>query len=203
MVPNPWNTNVVSPDNERKIAASLERFGLFKPILARENPAGQIEILGGEHRWRAAMDAGYATVPVLNLGPIDDKKAKEISLVDNGRYGADDSNKLAELLAELGDMGDLSQFMPYDSVEIEQIFSAATINLDDLEIDDDDVTEQPQKPIKKVQEFQIMRFKIPVADGARVSEVMETIMKKHGYTGDDSLTNAGMALVQLCSEAQQ
>lgn len=202
LVANPWNTNVVPPDSEKKIAKSLERFGFFKPILARTNAAGALEILGGEHRWRAALDAGYDKVPVINLGTISDERAKEISLVDNGRYGADDTVKLAELLESLGDISDLSQFMPYDSVDIEQIFSASNINFDDLEIDDEGDGQEKPKPSKKVQEFQIMRFKIPVADAARVQEVVETVMKKHGFTGDDSLTNAGMALVQLCSEVK-
>lgn len=63
-------------------------------------------------------------MPVINLGKISDKKAKEIGLVDNGRYGADDTLRLAELLEELGDMKELSSFMPYDSGELESIFSA-------------------------------------------------------------------------------
>lgn len=199
--PNPFNTNVVSPDNEKKIAASLKRFGFFKPILVRE-VAGFLEIVGGEHRWRAAIDLGYSEVPIVNLGPISDQQAKEICLVDNGRYGADDTLKLAELLSSLGDISELTEFMPYDTADIEHIFQGASINLDDLELDDDDhaTGDSAPKPTKKVQEFQIMRFKVPVADAQMVSEVMNATMKAQKFTDDDSLTNAGMALVHICRE---
>ena len=51
---------------------------------------------------------------MVNLGRISDKKAKEIGLVDNGRYGADDTLQLAQLLDGLGVQADeLSSFMPY------------------------------------------------------------------------------------------
>ena len=99
--PNPWNTNVVSPENQQKLNASIKRFGMFKPIVVREID-GTLEIIGGQHRWEAAVEMKLPEVPVVNLGRITDKKAKEISLVDNGRYGADDTLQLAELLDDIG-----------------------------------------------------------------------------------------------------
>ncbi len=55
--PNPWNTNSVGAQNFEKLKGSIEKLGFFKPILARELDGGIFEILGGEHRWRAAMEA--------------------------------------------------------------------------------------------------------------------------------------------------
>lgn len=55
--PNPWNTNSVGAQNFEKLKGSIEKLGFFKPILARELDGGQFEILGGEHRWRAAKGA--------------------------------------------------------------------------------------------------------------------------------------------------
>lgn len=198
---NPWNTNVVSPANEAKLAESIKRLGFFKPILARELPSGELEVLGGEHRWQAALTEGHVSVPVVNLGRIDDKKAKEISLVDNGRYGQDDALQLAQLLESLGDSADLAKFMPYDDKELESIFASVSIDIDDLELSDEDAVPPPLPPTKQVQEFQIMRFKVPVADVDAVKDRIEQIMKAQKLTEDDSLTNAGLALVHLCQEA--
>lgn len=53
LTPNPYNTNVVSPDNEEKIKESLRRFGQFKPILVREQEEGLkllAESIDGEPR---------------------------------------------------------------------------------------------------------------------------------------------------------
>ena len=88
--PNPWNTNSVGAQNFEKLKGSIEKLGFFKPILARELDGGQFEILGGEHRWRAAMEQGISTVPVISVGKISDLVAKQMSLVDNERYGEDD-----------------------------------------------------------------------------------------------------------------
>jgi ParB-like chromosome segregation protein Spo0J len=198
--PNPWNTNVVSPGNEQKLHASVDRLGMFKPALARTLPNGQIEILGGEHRWQYAIAKGESKFPIINLGQIDDHRAKEISLVDNGRYGVDDTVSLAALLAELGPIDDLASFMPFEAKDIDSMFSSVNIALDDLELSDEEQKAPVLPPSRKVQEFQVMRFKVPVADAAMVTDKMNTIMKQQGFTNDDSLTNAGFALVHLCSQ---
>jgi ParB-like chromosome segregation protein Spo0J len=42
LAPGDFNVNVVSPDNEAKIDASLKRIGFFKPLLARELENGKL-----------------------------------------------------------------------------------------------------------------------------------------------------------------
>lgn len=195
---NPWNTNIVDPENQKKLDNSVERFGMFKPIICRELSDGSLQILGGEHRVESAIRLGYKEVPVINLGKISDEKAKEVSLVDNGRYGVDDTLQLAELLKELGEIEDISTFMPYSDEDLSSIFSSTTISLDDLELPDSDEL-PPIETKPKLQEFQIMRFKVPMEDAPRVQAVIESIMKTQGYTEDDSLLNAGHSLVHLCT----
>ena len=99
--PNPWNTNSVGAQNFEKLKGSIEKLGFFKPILARELDGGIFEILGGEHRWRAAMEQGISTVPVMSVGKINDLVAKQMSLVDNERYGEDDQIALQRLIEEI------------------------------------------------------------------------------------------------------
>lgn len=194
--PNPWNTNVVTPENEQKIEASVKRFGLFRPIIVREK-GGVLEILGGQHRWQVAKKLAFKTVPVVNLGTIDDAKAKEIGLVDNGRYGEDDTLALAELLKEMGDADELMEFLPYSGDDLESIFASSNISLDDLDIPDDD-DRLPEMPLPKTaQTHQIMRFKVPVGDAAFVQKRIEQVMKSQGFSDDDSMMNAGHALVVL------
>lgn len=99
--PNPWNTNSVGAQNFEKLKGSIEKLGFFKPILARELDGGFFEILGGEHRWRAAMEQGISTVPVISVGKFNDLVAKQMSLVDNERYGEDDQVALQRLIEEI------------------------------------------------------------------------------------------------------
>jgi ParB-like chromosome segregation protein Spo0J len=199
--PNPWNTNVVSPDNEAKIDASIKRLGLFKPIVCRELADGTLEILGGEHRRDSAIRLKMPEVPVINVGRIDDTRAKEIGLVDNGRYGNDDTLRLAELLDGLGSPDDLATFMPYTDADFASIFSSVNIDLDGLDIpEEDDGSPSPLPKEKATQTHQIMRFKVPVEDAGRITELIEATMKTQRFTDDDALSNAGHALVHLLTQ---
>lgn len=203
LVPNPWNTNVVSPDNEAKLEESIKRFGMFKPVVVRELADGTLQIIGGEHRAGAAKRMGIKQIPVVNLGRIDDNKAKEISLVDNGRYGADDTLQLAELLEGLGNADELASFMPYSETDLASIFSSVNIALDDLDLPDLD-EEKPVLPKEKpLQTHTVMRFKVPVDDQGWIVDLIEKTMKSQKFTEDDSLTNAGDALVFLLKQATE
>jgi ParB family chromosome partitioning protein len=198
--PNPWNTNHVSAENEKKLDESFKKFGCYKPIIVRQLEDGSLEILGGEHRWGAARRAGHKTVPIANLGAISDQTAKEIGLVDNGRYGEDDSLELAALLNGMDNLEEIMGFLPYAEDDLSAIFASSSIDFDSLSIPDDD-DRLPELPTKAaVQTHQVMRFKVPVEDSEQISKLIERIMKSQGFTDDDSMTNAGNALVHLLKD---
>lgn len=201
---NPWNTNRVSPDNESKIRKSLERNGMFKPIIVRQvDGIDGYEILGGEHRWEQAIELGETEVPVANLGHIDDKQAKEIGVIDNARYGADDTLSFAELLKDIGSVGELQDFLPYGSADLDAIFSASSIALGDLEIDENfdaalsDEEDPDEKLPKPTKTHTNMRFKLSLGDAERMTKLIAATQKEQGFTTEDDLTNAGDALVHL------
>ena len=201
---NSWNTNIVSPDNQIKIENSIKRFGMFKPLVCRTLPDGRIEVLGGQHRLEAAKKLGYTEVKIVNLGEVDDQKAKEISLVDNSRYGSDDGLKLGELIKDLDDIG---EYLPYTETELAGILGAQTVNLDDLGVLDEESDEELEKKVEEITKatptYQIMRFKVPIEDAEFVKGMIDGICKKQGFSGSDSLTNAGDALVYLCGRRDE
>lgn len=194
--PNTWNTNHVSPENEAKIEASINRYGFYRPIIVRE-VEGELEILGGQHRWQVAARMGLKKVPIINLGEISDQTAREIGLVDNGRYGQDDTLELAELLREMGNVEELSTFLPYTGAEFEEIFASSDIDLDSLGLPEGDGESLPDLGASTAPTGQIMRFKVPIGDVPMVEKLIEQTMKSQGFTGGDSLANAGDALVHL------
>lgn len=199
--PNPWNSNHVSPDNEAKLEESIRRRGMFKPVVVRETPEGY-EILGGQHRWQVASKMGLPTIPVFNLGPIDEKAAKEIGLLDNARYGADDVLSLSAILADLGSAADLATFLPYSDTELGDILIVDNSALDDLGLDEDDVpgseSVDPDVDLPKPSKtHEIMRFKVPLLDAERIRLLVADVQKRQGFTLSDEMTNAGDALVHL------
>lgn len=202
--PSPWNANVVSHENEEKLRASIERHGMFKPVIVRIVPADQgehpsIQCIGGWHRCEQAIELGYETVPVVNLGVISDERAKEISLADNARYGIDDTLKLSRLLAEL-DASVVEHIMPWTTRDIDALTASIAVNIDDLDLDpdidlsadDDGSGEAPNTKVAKT--HQLIKFRVPIADAQRISALVKETMQSEGFTAEDDLTNAGEAL---------
>lgn len=194
---NPWNTNSVPPENERKLDESLKRLGVFKPILCRELPDGTLQIIGGEHRVESAKRLGLKEVPVINMGQMTDERAKEVMLVDNGRYGDDDALRLAELLSEMGSVDELASFMPYSDADLTAIFAATSIEFDDLDIPENEDLPPTLPAEKQIQTHQVMRFKVPIGDVEHITSVIERVMRNQKFTDEDSLSNAGNALVHV------
>lgn len=197
LVSNPWNSNVVSPDNDLKLEESIKRYGMFKPAIVRELSNGKLQIIGGEHRVQIAKRLGLQSIPIVSLGTIDDKRAKEISLVDNGRFGEDDSVKLAEIFESIGGYEDLISVMPLSMEDLNSVFVNSSIALDELDslaLPDDEV-ELPKE--KATQTHQIMRFKVPIKDVETITKIIEKTIKVQGFDDSDSMTNAGDALVHL------
>jgi len=199
LVPNPWNSNVMSRENEAKLTESLKRNEMFDAVIARELDDGTYQILGGEHRTKIATKLKKKEIPVIVLQNISDNRAREISLAHNARYGSDDSLKLSELFNSLEDSKILANILPYSEIEIDTWMSATKIDLDLLvPLDDDDLGE-PQKPepTSAPKTHTIMRFKVPIEDAAQIEDIIKNVIKVNGFKDSDSLTNAGDALVHI------
>lgn len=197
LIGNPWNSNVMSLENEAKLAESLKRNDMYDAVIARQLFDGSYQILGGEHRTRVAKKIGMKELPVIVLKNISDNEAKEISLTHNARYGADDSLKLSDLLNSLDDAGVLANIMPYSDIEIETLMSASKIDFDSLialDFDDEEIEDLGEKPFLP-KTHTIMRFKVSLEDAANIEDRLKEIIKINGFTESDALTNAGDALV--------
>ncbi|EOZ4709850.1 ParB/RepB/Spo0J family partition protein [Klebsiella pneumoniae] len=202
--PNPWNTNSVGAQNFEKLKGSIEKLGFFKPILARELDGGQFEILGGEHRWRAAMEQGISTVPVISVGKISDLVAKQMSLVDNERYGEDDQVALQRLIEEIQSELDyqLSEIAPYDDELAATLARESAIDLEMLEAlsrgDEEPIEKDSREKAERVgAEHQTMRFKVTFDASGRVTETIKSIIKEQAINTGNDMENAGEALVWL------
>jgi ParB-like chromosome segregation protein Spo0J len=202
LVKNPWNPNEVDPINQDKIVESLRRLPFFKPVICRELPDGQLEILGGEHRVQAAMTLEMEQVPYINLGLLDDTTAKKIGLLDNGRYGEDNPQKMAELLSEIGSLDELLDILDIDEAEMSSYFEHAAISDDEFDsLLDDEKDERTEvdlaSAVSAVQTHTIIRFKLTVEDAATVGELIKKTKSAQGFTDSDALSNDGNALMHL------
>ena len=199
LAPNPWNSNNVGPENMEKLKKSITELGFASAVVVREREDGKYEILGGKHRTDAAIALGLAKVPVVNLGRIDDKKARKIGLVDNHRYGNDDALKLAKIIEEIGEeVSDLTSFLPLQQADIEAVMGMVDINLDDFDVSMPDEHEEPdgeEGPRERAPKtHDVLKFRLSMKDAESVRLLVEKTMKAEKFNDNDEMTNAGDAL---------
>lgn len=65
-----------------ELANSIKLHGLMQPIVVRADKNGY-SIIAGERRYRAAMIAGLAELPVVVMDDIDDNRTLELALIEN------------------------------------------------------------------------------------------------------------------------
>jgi ParB family chromosome partitioning protein len=70
------------PEATAGLAGSIRAQGVLQPVVVRPRPAGGYELIAGERRWRAAREAGVATVPAI-VREADDRDSILLALVEN------------------------------------------------------------------------------------------------------------------------
>ncbi|PYK73598.1 MAG: transcriptional regulator, partial [Verrucomicrobia bacterium] len=64
-----------------ELVESIRQHGIIQPLIVRKVD-GRHELIAGERRWRAALAAGLAEVPVI-IRAADDRDVLELSLIEN------------------------------------------------------------------------------------------------------------------------
>lgn len=65
-----------------ELADNIKQYGLIQPIVVRPTIMGIYQIVAGERRWRASMQAGLKTVPVI-IKELDDAQTMELAIIEN------------------------------------------------------------------------------------------------------------------------
>jgi len=80
LVPNPQQPRQLF-DAIDELVASIKEVGVLEPLLVRRTPEGY-QIVSGERRYRAAVDAGLDRVPCIVLD-VDEAQVLTIALIEN------------------------------------------------------------------------------------------------------------------------
>ena len=64
------------------LMASIQKHGVLEPLLVRRRDDGLYQLVAGERRFHAAMQAGLSEVPCIEIA-VSDEHALEIALVEN------------------------------------------------------------------------------------------------------------------------
>src|SRR5436190_4554430 len=81
--PNPRQPRQAMPPEELdELTASIREHGILQPIVVSRTAEGKYNIIAGERRWRASMQAGLDTVPVI-VKEASSREMLELALVEN------------------------------------------------------------------------------------------------------------------------
>jgi ParB family chromosome partitioning protein len=102
--PNPEQPRRLFPSEQlSRLADSVRRHGVLQPVVVRQ-AGDRYELVVGERRWRAAREAGLATIPAV-ISDIEPQERLELAIVENVQRQDLNPIELAHAYRELADAG--------------------------------------------------------------------------------------------------
>ncbi len=143
VLPNLWNPNRESDHEFELLLRSMREDGITQPVivfritaeLKQEDPEleqfedGQLMIVDGEHRWRAATNLGYKQIPVVEV-PMNIAQARIATLRHNRARGSEDYELSAQVLRDLEQLGAMDwaqDSLMLDDADVERLLSDADL----------------------------------------------------------------------------
>jgi ParB family chromosome partitioning protein len=96
---------VFDEDAMAELAESIRAVGLLQPIVVRAAAAGRFELVVGERRWRAAIQAGLVAVPAIVRQTRDDAMLRDALLENLHRTNLNPLEEAAAYQQLLDDFG--------------------------------------------------------------------------------------------------
>jgi len=167
LVPNSWNPNRMTASMYAKALESIQTYGFIDPLLVREQHYDLFQIIDGEHRFRAGCDLGMSAFPVVNIGLIDDAKAKKLTIVMNELHGQADPVRMGDLLNEILSLTSLEELMV--ALPYEPDMLAGFVDLPELPV----MAEKPVNTTESKEPWAERLFKMPKSVALIVDEAIE------------------------------
>jgi ParB family chromosome partitioning protein len=106
ITPNPVNPRVVfDADELAELVGSIAEVGLLQPVVVRPLEGDRYELIMGERRWRAAQEAGLATIPAIVRETPDDVMLRDALLENLHRSQLNPLEEAAAYAQLLSDFG--------------------------------------------------------------------------------------------------
>ena len=132
---SPWQPRqTFDQDALMELADSIKANGVIQPLICRKNASNRYELIAGERRLRASIEAQLKKVPVI-LIDAEDRRAAEIAIVENIQRQDLNVIEEAEGYKTLAETFDLTQQEVADRVGKARASVANTVRL--LELPDE------------------------------------------------------------------
>jgi ParB family transcriptional regulator, chromosome partitioning protein len=110
IAPNPLQPRKeFSEDSLRELTSSIKEHGVIQPVTVRARPNGSFELVSGERRMRASIEAGLTEIPAYVLDVDTDRKMLELAIIENVQRQQFNPIEEAEAYQRLIEECDLTQ----------------------------------------------------------------------------------------------
>lgn len=84
IAPNPQQPRKeFSEDSLKELSSSIKEHGIIQPVTVRARGDGRYELVSGERRVRASIEAGLTEIPAYVLDVDTDRKMLELAIIEN------------------------------------------------------------------------------------------------------------------------
>ena len=133
IIPNKYQPRIsVHPTALAELAASIRQTGVMQPVIVRPADGGGYELVAGERRWRAAMEAGLGTIPAI-VRELSDEQSAEWALIENVQREDLNPVERARAFANLSDRFGLTHAQIAERVGIDRTSVTNLLRILDLE----------------------------------------------------------------------
>lgn len=110
IAPNPQQPRKeFSEASLKELSSSIREHGVIQPVTVRARPNGTFELVSGERRMRASIEAGLTEIPAYVLDVDTDRKMLELAIIENVQRQQFNPIEEAEAYQRLIDECDLTQ----------------------------------------------------------------------------------------------
>ncbi len=212
--PNPRQPRAkVDGDELKGLISSISEKGVLQPVIAWQKADGNYELIAGERRWRAAIEAGLKYIPAIVKKESDpgenDRDSMEIALIEN--MVRKDLNPIEEAKACAALVDEFGLKVENVGRRVGRSRSAVSNLMRLLELPDEvieeisggSLSEGHGRAILQAKD-QVTRRKLAkqvVSDGLTVRDTERLAKEADSKKGDSE--SSGPALVQLHPELEQ
>ena len=130
------NARFMRHEQFKQLVENVKRDGALSSVpFAWTRPDGTLEVLSGNHRVQAAIDAGLAEIDVMVTdAPLTDEQRLALQLSHNAIAGDDDPTLLAQLYNEIGNL-DLKRYSGIDDAQLQQMLKVSPASISEFNLE--------------------------------------------------------------------